>query len=192
MSNKFAFFTSTHNTSIHNQRHYRTPKRLQGFSLIELLTTLAVISILMFIGVPSIVKMTSNSQLQTATQDLLTAIQTTRTLAVMQHKRAVLRAKNEWHHGWELFIDNNDNGIRDKKEELIFEQSGLNQITISTTNKSMKIISFVATGESRQAKGSRGGAFLAGTLNICKGTGSGYKLILARGGRTRVSKTNCS
>jgi type IV fimbrial biogenesis protein FimT len=187
MSNKLTSDFSTRNlkTSPFHQH--------QGFSLIELLTTLAVISILLFIGVPSITKVASNHKLHTATQDLLTAIQTTRTLAVMQHKRAVLRAKNEWHHGWELFVDNNDNGKRDADEQLIFEQAELNQLKITTTAKSMKTISFIATGESRQATGSSGGSFLAGTLNVCSiGSKSGYKLILARGGRTRISKTTCS
>jgi type IV fimbrial biogenesis protein FimT len=180
MSNKLTSDFSTRNlkTSPFHQH--------QGFSLIELLTTLAVISILLFIGVPSITKVASNHKLHTATQDLLTAIQTTRTLAVMQHKRAVLRAKNEWHHGWELFVDNNDNGKRDADEQLIFEQAELNQLKITTTANSMKTISFIATGSS-------GGSFLAGTLNVCSvGSKSGYKLILARGGRTRISKTICS
>lgn len=186
MSKKLTSFIS-----IHNPKILQNPKRLQGFSLIELLTTLAVISILLFIGIPSINRLATNHHLKSVTQDLLTAIQTTRTLAVMKHKRAVLRAKDEWHQGWELFIDTNDNGKRDKNEELIFEQGGLNKITIST-NKSMKIISFIATGESRQAKGSSGGAFLAGTLTICGEGTSGYKLILARGGRTRVSTGSCT
>lgn len=177
--------------SIHYSKILQNPKHSQGFSLIELLTTLSVISILLFIGIPSINRLATDHHLKSVTQDLLTAIQTTRTLAVMKHKRAVLRAKNEWHHGWELFIDNNDNGKRDSNEELIFEQDGLDHITIRT-NKSMKIISFIATGESRQAKGSIGGAFLAGTITICGEGTSGYKLILARGGRTRTSKTNCT
>ncbi len=182
-------------TSDFSSRNLKTSPFYQhrGFSLIELLTTLAVISILLFIGVPSITKVASNHKVQNATQDLLTAIQTTRTLAVMKHKRAVLRAKNEWHHGWELFIDNNDNGKRDAKEQLIFDQTAFNHLTISATAKSMKTISFIATGESRQATGSSGGSFLAGTLKVCSvGSKSGYKLILARGGRTRISKTICS
>lgn len=177
--------------SIHYSKILQNQKHFQGFSLIELLTTLAVISILLFIGIPSINRLATHHHLKSVTQDLLTAIQTTRTLAVMQHKRAVLRAKNEWHQGWELFIDNNDNGNRDKNEELIFEQSRLSKITIST-NKSMKTISFIATGESRQAKGSTGGSFLAGTLTICSAAKTGYKLILARGGRTRISNTSCA
>lgn len=181
-------------TSDFSTRNSKTPyfHRYQGFSLIELLTSLAVISILLFAGVPSITKVAYDYKVKTATQNLLTAIQTTRTLAVMKHKRAVLRAKDEWHHGWELFIDDNDNGKRDSDEQLIFEQPELGQLTITTTTKTMKVISFIATGESRQAKGSTGGSFLAGTLNICSAGKAGYKLILARGGRTRISKTSCS
>ena len=185
MSNKLTSDSSTRNSKSSSLcRH-------QGFSLIELLTSLAVISILLFVGVPSITKMAHDHKVRTAAQDLLTAIQTTRTLAVMKHKRAVLRAKDEWHHGWELFIDNNDNGKRDASEQLILEQEALGQFNVTTT-KAMKSISFIATGESRQAKGSTGGSFLAGTLNICSIGKDGYKLILARGGRTRISKTSCS
>lgn len=169
----------------------RLLKASQGLSLIELLVTLSIISLVLFVGLPSISDIIRKNQLDTTTQDLLTAIQTTRTLAVMQHKRAVLKANTDWRQGWELFIDDNDNGARDSNEELLFSQGAIDSLNITSTN-AMKTISFINTGESRQANGSSGGAFLAGNISICgKKNTKGYKLILARGGRTRVSPIIC-
>ncbi|MBK8187012.1 MAG: GspH/FimT family pseudopilin [Cellvibrio sp.] len=170
----------------------RLLKASQGLSLIELLVTLSIISILLFVGLPSLSDIIKKNQLDTSTQDLLTAIQTTRTLAVMQHKRAVLKANSDWSQGWELFIDDNDNGSRDTEEELLFTQGAIANLSITSTN-AMKTISFINTGESRQANGSTGGAFLAGNISICgKKNTKGYKLILARGGRSRISSIMCN
>jgi type IV fimbrial biogenesis protein FimT len=171
----------------------RLLKASQGLSLIELLVALSVISILLFVGLPSFTEMIRKHQLESATYDLLTAIQTTRSLSVMQHKRAVLRANKEWHDGWELFIDDNDNGKHDDHEELLFTQQTLSDLQIIANSKAMKTISFIHTGESRQVNGSSGGAFLAGNISICgKKNNKGYKLILARGGRTRISSIMCN
>lgn len=167
-------------------------KASQGLSLIELLVTVSVISILLTIGVPSLGRMIEKNRAETATYDLATAIQTTRTLAVMKHQRAVLKAKGEWHQGWELFIDTNDNGVRDLDETLVSEQSQ-QDVTIKSTSQKMKTISFINTGESRQTSGSSGGSFLAGTLTICSlDKQTGFKLVLARGGRTRLATATCN
>jgi len=171
----------------------RLLKPSQGLSLIELLTTLSIISILLFAGLPSFTKMMRNNQAESAAYDLMTAIQTTRSLSVMQHKRAVLRANNDWHNGWELFIDDNNNGNRDENELLMFTQDTFSDLAITANTKAMKTISFIHTGESRQASGSTGGSFLAGNISICaKNNEKGYKLILARGGRTRMSSILCN
>lgn len=171
----------------------RLLKPSQGLSLIELLVALSVISILLFVGLPSFTEMTRKNQVESTTYDLLTAIQTTRSLSVMQHQRAVLRANKEWHDGWELFIDDNDNGKRDESESVLFMQDALSDLQIIANTKAMKTISFIHTGESRQANGSSGGSFLAGNISICsKKNQKGYKLILARGGRTRISSIVCN
>jgi type IV fimbrial biogenesis protein FimT len=172
-----------------------SPKHLlktsQGLSLIELLVTLSVITVLLTIGLPSFNRMLDKNRVESATYDLIAAIQTTRNLAVAKHQRAVLKAKGEWHHGWELFIDTNDNGLRDADESLLTMQDSLD-VVITSSTQNMKTISFIGTGESRQAKGSAGGSFLAGSLMICgKNQLTGYKLILARGGRTRLAKAAC-
>lgn len=167
-------------------------KTSQGLSLIELLATLAIITILLSVGLPSFSRMIDKNRLETASNDLMTAIQTTRNLAVTKHQRAVLKARQEWHKGWDVFIDKNDNGNLDSDEIVLLTQNELNGIKITSTSQKMKAISFINTGESRQVSGSAGGSFLAGTLQVCASNNNGYKLVLARGGRTRLAKSNCS
>lgn len=168
----------------------RSVNTSQGLTLLELLVTLSIASILLFVGMPSLAGILRKNQLETATHDLLTAINTTRTIAVMQQKRAVLKAGTNWQN-WELFIDLNDNGFREDDEQLILEQRLSEGLSIQST-KAMRTISFINTGESRQAKGTSGGSFLAGSISICsEKQPKGYKLILARGGRTRISSISC-
>lgn len=168
-------------------------KASQGLSLIELLVTIALVGILLSIGLPSLTRMIEKNRVETVTYDLMTAIQTTRNLAVTKHQRAVIKARQDWQKGWDVFIDKNDNGILDTNEKLLITRNELEDIKITSTSQQMKTISFINTGESRQANGSAGGSFLAGTLQICSRKNlKGYKLILARGGRTRITATDCN
>lgn len=164
----------------------------KGFTLYELLITLAITCITLTIAIPSFNKQISQSRTKTATLTLLDAIETTRSTAVFRNKRIALLAKDKkWHLGWSIFSDNNNNGTLDGDEEVLAENGKLQGVlSIPKSEKSPinTYVSFIGTGEGRQAGRDKGG-FLSGTIQICpEQEGDGYALILSKGGRTRVEK----
>lgn len=164
-----------------------------GFTLIDLLTTLAILSILLAAGLPSFSAQIQKNRVQTATQSLYEALELTRTQAVFSNNRATITKQIEWKDGWEIFVDKNNDGLRGDDEKIVQQHEKLNGIRI-TANKWIKNnVSYVGSGESRNASGTDAGAFQAGTFTICpEAKGKGYQLILARGGRVRKVEIEAS
>ena len=159
----------------------------RGFTLFELLITLLILVLLLTLVVPSLSKQIQNTRTQTALQDLLQAVQHARTLAVSQNQRATLVHKGNWEDGWELFIDVNDNGIRDGEETPVFEGAQLVGVNVYSNDPLQDYISFIGTGESRKVGRANGGSIQIGRLRVCPANqGDGFQLVLARSGRMRV------
>lgn len=167
-----------------------------GFTLYELLITLAVIAITLAIGIPSFNKTIQNTRTKTAALELLAAIEQTRSTAVFTNTRSVLAAKTQWHSGWNIFLDADDDGIFDPDEKLITEQESLDAVIIKGNYHVRELISFISTGEGRAPGRANTGVIMIGTLTICPITpGAGYSIILSKGGRSRIStitKEECS
>ena len=165
--------------------------RNNGFTLIDSIITLSVLSILLTLALPSFSGHIQQTRVKTATNSLLEAIHLTRVQAVSSNKRATIRKQNEWEGGWEVFIDKNNNGVRDGNEDIVQQHQKLNGIRITANTPIKNYVSYIATGESRNASGTNGGGFQAGTFTICPiAKGKGFELILARGGRVRMTEIN--
>lgn len=158
----------------------------RGYTLLELLVTLAVAVLLLTVGLPTLSQHIEKNRLEAATDEFLSAINSARTHAVMHNSRITLRAKGAWHQGWEIFFDDNHNGTREPGEELITTHSGTQSLIITGNRWVANYISFIGTGEGRRASGDGGGALLLGRLTLCAPQGRGYQLVLSRGGRTRL------
>lgn len=163
-----------------------------GFTLIELVTTLSIVSILLGIALPNLTGYIQKSRVSTATQSLLESLELTRTQAVFSNNRATIRKQTNWEDGWEVFIDKNNDGLSNNNERSIQKHEKLNGVRIVANRPVKNYVSFVSSGESRNANGTNSaGAFQAGTLTICpQGKGKGYELVLARGGRVRTNEVS--
>ncbi len=162
-----------------------------GFTLIDLIITLSVISILLTIGLPSLSTQIQNTRVKTATNSLLEAIHLTRTQAVFANKRATIRKQDEWENGWEIFIDKDNDGVRDSDEDVVKQHEKMEGIRNIDNRPIKNYVSYIGTGESRIAGGTSGGGFQAGTFTVCPtAKGKGFQLVLARGGRVRVAEIN--
>lgn len=159
-----------------------------GFTLIDLLITLSVTSILISIGLPSFSAQIQHARVKTATISLLESLDTTRAQAVFSNKRATIKKETNWEDGWEIFIDNNNDGQINNNEQVIQQHEKLLGVRIAANRPIKNYVSFVGSGEGRYANGTNAaGAFQAGTFTICpEGKGKGYELVLARGGRVRT------
>ena len=165
-----------------------------GFTLFELLITLAISAIVLLIALPNFNDLMQRSRILTASQELQDAISLSRSTAVSTNSRTVLEAKNnQWHNGWTLFIDTDGDGNLSEKDTTVRVGEKKKGILTEASQPMNSYISFIGTGMSRQKSTSSTGAILAGHIKICpEKKGGGHKLILSGGGRTRLEKLSGS
>lgn len=163
----------------------------KGFTLVELLITLTIAALLLAIAAPAFSGWTNKQRLRTAGYDLLNDLQMARNEAVKRATRVTLNnGDGDWQSGWEIFVDNNENGNRDSGEPLLLSRPAYaDALTISGTTAVSQHIGYVASGETRQP----GGGLLMGTLTLCAShTDKALEVVISRGGRARLVSTSRS
>ena len=162
-----------------------------GFSLIELMITLAVLSVLLGLAVPSFSSTVRSTRLATTTNDFLGALFLTRSEAIKRGKRVTMctsvdsiscAANVGWHRGWIMFEDTNGNALREAGEAILrVEVDRPGQIRITGTSTMRDYISYIPTGSTRAASG----ALQMATITICE-SGVGRQIVINVAGRPRV------
>ena len=98
-----------------------------GFSLIEVMTTLAVASLLLATAWPAMSHLVAQSRASLALNQMLGAVQLTRHVAVTHRTRATLcssqgptcKGRDHWHEGAMIFLDRNADRIRQTSETIV-------------------------------------------------------------------------
>jgi len=161
--------------------------RAQGLSLLELLVVISIIAVLAVTALPGFTSLARRHQSQTTANNLFHAIQLTRQHAVSTNRRVTIRRLVAWDRGWEVFFDDDGNGIRSGTERLLLQQDISLPVLIKANTPVSNYISFTGSGESKTVTG----AFLAGTLTVCSEDKSdALAIVIWRGGRTRIDKAN--
>ena len=97
-------------------------KRENGFTLVELLITIVIVTTLLAMGVPSLKDFMKQNRLTAQSNALVTALQVARTEAVKRGTDTVICASSnqssctgagDWDKGWIVFSDLNLNGTPD-------------------------------------------------------------------------------
>ncbi len=111
----------------------RTTKNQSGFTLINLLITLSISSLLISSGIPAITQTYYQQRANISYNELFTLIQFTRIQAVNYHSQAILcptldniNCINDWNQQLMIFIDKNNDEIKNKDEELLRVRTRLN------------------------------------------------------------------
>ena len=171
--------------------------RSAGFTLIELMLVIAVATVLLGFGVPSMTAILNVNKLTAASNALLSSIRLARSEDFKRSGRVVLcksadgaacATRGGWEQGWIVFHDVNQDGEHDPEETLIERGNPLPDSLRLTGNSTVaKYVSFVATGSARMA----GGGFQAGTVTVCNLSATGgeaRQIILNAVGRPRVQR----
>ena len=163
----------------------------KGYTLPEILITLTVVAVLAASAIPSFNKTIQNTRIKTAALELLAAIEQARSTAVFNNTRSVLAAKSQWHSGWSLFLDADNDGVYDSNEKLINEHAPLDAVIIKGNHHVKNLISFISSGEGTVPAGkANSGTAMLGSITICPAVdgANGYKIFLSKGGRSRISE----
>lgn len=152
-------------------------KKLLGYTLIELMSMLAVVSILVTVGLPMMNVFFESNRMISHTNDLVAGLNIARSEAIKQQIRITLcqsdnqvscTGTGQWEDGWIVFQDPNGNVTVDGGERIMRLNAGAdgNQVTIRSNDINNLIASSVSF-TSRGLPKALNGAVQAGTFRIC-------------------------
>ncbi len=148
----------------------------KGFTLVELMITLAIAAILLSMAVPNFTTVIKNNRLTTQANELISSLNYSRSEAIRRSANVSLTSASvNWHTGW-VIADKGGNTIR--SHEAFANGSSLVGSVASITYKSTGFISAAA----------------AITYTLCDDrTGeTGRTITISLTGRPRVTDTTCS
>ena len=87
-------------------------KNYNGFTIIELMVTIAIAAILVAVAVPSMTNLYQNNQLRNYSWELVGAIASARTEAASRGESVTFESitANDWQDGWQIVLDS-DNSV---------------------------------------------------------------------------------
>ncbi|MFS2139397.1 GspH/FimT family pseudopilin [Duganella sp. Dugasp56] len=163
----------------------------RGYSLTELLIVLGLAGILLAVAVPSYVGVLRRQQLRIAVNDLVAAINLTRSHAVARGGKVLLvpldPSGSSWREGWVVFVDENNNRRPDAGELLLFQHGPLEEgISVASVFSSSATPAYLAYNSAGRAC-SAGNSLAArwGTLSLVQGD-STRNIKINMLGRVRV------
>lgn len=167
----------------------KIPSINQGFTLIELMATLAVAAITLTLGIPSFNEAIKGNYMTSKVNELVTDINLTRSEAVKRATNVAIcsrdndsscRVSNDWLNGWIVFVDVNTSGSLDNGDEILRVHEPLTGLTVLNFSRTVPII--------YAGSGFLGGAIIAnGTFTFCdsRGVSKVKGRILNKTGRLR-------
>lgn len=108
-------------------------KASPGFTLIELMITLAVAAIMLTVAIPSFSNFVKDNRLTSQANTFVASLNLARSEAIKRGTRVYITSNNgtTWNDGWKVWVDRNGNGAYDNGEELrvVSTLDGTNTLT---------------------------------------------------------------
>ena len=167
-----------------------------GFTLIELMVTMAIGSVLMLIAVPSLTTYRRNADLTSVTNTLSASINTSRGEALKQGVSAMVTPTDGlvWKNGWTVFVDTNSSRTLDAGDVVLFTQAAVpDYIEVDFFSLSTPAFNSIIFDASGYARNGPNPANMSLRIRRNDSTGAAQLnetrfIIVARTGRTRVCK----
>jgi type IV fimbrial biogenesis protein FimT len=139
-------------------------KVVRGFTLIELMVTVALIAILSMVAAPSFVTFQRNSELTSFTNSMIGAVNAARGEAMKRGRYAMLTPTDnaDWKTGWKAFVSFNatTRAYDSTQDSIVFtREAAPSYLTITangSANDSPPYIMFDASGYTKKKDGSPG------------------------------------
>ncbi|WP_280192411.1 GspH/FimT family pseudopilin [Delftia sp. PS-11] len=180
----------------------KKPLRQGGFSLIELMVALTILGVLASFAAPSFVSFQRNSELTSATNKLLGAINTARSEAMKTGRNAYVipASGTDWSTGWRVYVDLDGSGsYSDTSDALVLtERAPPSYISVALAGTATSL-GFNSSGYARDASGN-----LLNTVMTIRRTDTSTasaneetrRIVVALTGRSRACKpstdTSCT
>ncbi|KAF0866922.1 GspH/FimT family protein [Pseudomonas sp. LD120] len=161
----------------------------KGFSLIELLTTLALVALLLPLSSTAFSELLRSNRQQDAAQMLASGLRNARAAAILHQRTALIHGlEDDWSRGWRIILDVSGKGSEDPENPLLIERQSGGQVLIVGNRPVQHFVRFSALGNPLLPSG----AFQAGTLHICQTnqTHSRHQVVLSRSGRVSLRSEN--
>lgn len=162
-----------------------------GFTLIELMVTVALVAILLAVAVPSFTTYQRNAELTSFTNTLLSGINAARGEAMKRGRYAMVVPTDgaNWGNGWIVFVDVDGSGAYEAANDIaiLTREPAPSYLTISNagaTTAANLYLMYDASGYSRL----KTGAFGAWTFEIKRNDVTGADL-LAQTRRIKIAST---
>ena len=161
-----------------------------GFTLIELIITMAVLAICAGVALPSLRSFMEQQRTLAAISSLTSHMALARMAAVTRNQRTVLcpsrngnscEAGTDWSTGWMLFLDEDGNRLPDSGDEVL-------RMDLEPTSRHLRVVSTVGRQQLRYLPdGSSAGSNL--TISICNKAGDVLgRVIVNNMGRPRSER----
>jgi type IV fimbrial biogenesis protein FimT len=172
----------------------------RGFTLVELVIALAIGGILLGAAAPTFGRLLAERRLQDEARRLSDAILFARSEALKRNGPVVICASipadpcgtaRRWHEGWLVFADADADAAPGIGEPTLgHDGPAAASVTIAGNRPVARYLRFNWTGQARM----QSGALQMGTFEICRAGLTGYRVVLANSGRTRIERmtTTCS
>jgi type IV fimbrial biogenesis protein FimT len=169
-------------------RFYSQPAcRCTGYSMTEVLTTLAVVGVVVSNGVPAMQNLVHEQRLTTQVNQLFTDLHLARSESIKRSAQVTLCKSNDgatcstvsdWRDGWIMFVDTNGNEVVDTGETIIRVGQALAAGTTLRYGTSYRYVYFKPDGS----------AWPNATFTFCdaRGATNARAIIVWRTGRVRV------
>ncbi len=128
-----------------------------GFTLVEMLTSLAVLAVVLSLAVPTLTEFVGRHELKTAHDRLFTQLHLARTLAIGEGRRIVLcpsldgetcAPDPDWERGLMVFADEDASREREPPEEVIRVTQAIAGDVRVSTSRARRRISYFPSGRS--------------------------------------------